>query len=306
MERIFDARNDFSAGLRVSIENLSFFINKNSVFLHGNFCFVRYTPGMKRISRYAPGLNYSDAEPEGKINMFKRPSIVTGGQQRNRTVVGGAIFILAFVLIFWYVGLPMLRFVSLPDQFRLWVNGQGIWGRLVFVGMMILQVFVAIIPGEPLEIGAGYAFGMLEGTLLCLAGAVMGSLLIFLFVRRFGVRAAEIFFSGEKLRSIKFLQNKKHRELLIFLIVLIPGTPKDLLSYFVGLTDMKLSTWLLITAVGRIPSVVTSTIGGDALGMQNYSFAAIALMATLLISGAGLLVYHRICSAHEEKNNGTD
>ena len=99
----------------------------------------------------------------------------------------------------------MLRFVSAPDQFRSWVDDQGIWSRFAFIGMMILQVFVAIIPGEPLEIGAGYAFGMPEGTLLCLAGAVIGSLLTFLFVRSFGVRAVEIFFPWDKLHSLNFL-----------------------------------------------------------------------------------------------------
>ena len=238
--------------------------------------------------------------------MTKKPSELTEKQQKIMAAASGAIFILFLVLVFWYVGIPMLRFVSSPDQFRCWVSEQGIWSRLAFIGMMTLQVFVAIIPGEPMKIGAGYAFGMLEGTLLSLAGAIIGSLLIFLFVRHFGVRAVEIFFPKEKLLSIKFLRNTKRRDLLISLIILIPGTPKDLLSYFVGLTDMKLSTWLLITAVGRIPSLVTSTIGGDALGMQNYSFAVIALLATLGISGVGLLIYHRICSAREERKNGTD
>lgn len=67
----------------------------------------------------------------------------------------------------------MLKFVSEPEKFRAWVDGHGIYGRLAFIGMMVLQVFIAIIPGEPLEIGAGYAFGMWEGTLLCMAGALM-------------------------------------------------------------------------------------------------------------------------------------
>ena len=226
---------------------------------------------------------------------------LSGLSEKQQKIIAGAfifIFILAFVLIFCFAGIPMLRFVSAPDQFRSWVDGQGIWSRFALIGMIILQVFVAIIPGEPLEIGAGYAFGMLEGTLLCLAGAVIGSLLIFLFARSFGVRAVKIFFPGDKLRSLKFLNNAKHRNLLIFIIIFIPGTPKDLLSYFAGLTDMKLSTWIMITAIARIPSVITSTIGGDALGMQNYVFAIIVLLVTLGISGAGLLIYRRICAAN--------
>lgn len=62
-------------------------------------------------------------------------------------------------------------------------------GRIYFLGIQILQVVVAIIPGEPIEMGAGYAFGAVEGTLLCMAGTIIGSMLVYFFVRRFGVKA---------------------------------------------------------------------------------------------------------------------
>ena len=52
---------------------------------------------------------------------------------------------------------------------------------------------------------------------------------------------------------------------LTFVLMTIPGTPKDLLTYFVGLTDMKLGTFLLISLVGRLPSVLSSTVGGHLL-----------------------------------------
>ena len=83
-------------------------------------------------------------------------------------------------------------------------------------------------------------------------------------------------------------------------LFLLPGTPKDLLSYYAGLTDMRLSTWLLICSVGRIPSLITSTVGGDALGLGNYTFAVIVFGITLLLSGAGLLLY-RILSTRRDK-----
>ncbi len=56
---------------------------------------------------------------------------------------------------------------------------------------------------------------------------------------------------------------------------LFPGTPKDLLTYCAGLTHMQLGRWLALSVVGRIPSVITSTIGGDALGAGSYGFAAL-------------------------------
>ena len=221
-----------------------------------------------------------------------------------------AVFILLTCAVAWFVGRPLLAFVSEPERFRAWVDSAGYMGWVYFLGIQILQVFVAIIPGEPVELGAGYAFGAVEGTLLCLAGSVAGSLLIFLFVRCFGVRAVEVFFPPEKINSLRFLHNARRRNALVFLLMVIPGTPKDLLSYFVPLTDMPLRTWLFITTVARIPSIVTSTVGGDALGVQNYVFAIIALGATAAISAAGLLIYRRICRKHDreeaERHGGKD
>lgn len=211
------------------------------------------------------------------------------------------VFILLTLAVAWFVGRPMLRFVSEPERFRAWVDSGGVMSRVWFLGMQLLQVFVAIIPGEPMELGAGYAFGAVEGTLLCLGGTIIGSMAVFFFVKRFGVRAVEIFFPREKIESLRFLRDERRRNTLMFLLILIPGTPKDLLGYFAPLTGMSAWTWLLITSVARIPSIVTSTIGGSALGVQNYVFAGIALGATLLISGAGLLAYRRICRRHEER-----
>lgn len=164
--------------------------------------------------------------------------------------------------------------------------------------MMALQVVGAVIPGEPLEIGAGYTFGAWEGTGLCLLGAVVGSAVVFLLVRLYGVRLVERFFPVEKIRQLRFLKDAHRRDLLMFILCFIPGTPKDLLSYFVGLTDMSLARWLAIVSVARIPSVITSTIGGDALGGQNYRFAVAVFALTVLIGAAGLMVYRRICRAH--------
>ena len=157
------------------------------------------------------------------------------------------------VAIFWFVGRPLIGFVSQPERFRAWVDSHGILGRLAFVGMMMFQVFIAIIPGEPLEIGAGYAFGAIEGTLLCLLATTLSSVVIFLIVKRYGMKFVTLFVSEEKLHSLKFLRDTRRLELLAFLLFFIPGTPKDVLTYVVGLTPMKLRVWVLITAVARIP-----------------------------------------------------
>ena len=211
------------------------------------------------------------------------------------------IFVLFMAAVMWFVGRPIISFVSEPDMFRDWVDGHGIWGRLAFIGMTVLQVVVAIIPGEAFELGAGYAFGAVEGTFLSVIGTTIGSIIIFLLVRKLGVNLVEVFFSVEKIKSIKFLQNEKRRDILFCIIFAIPGTPKDLLSYFVGLTNMRLTTWIFIASFARLPSIITSTVGGDALGEEKYGFMILVLAITLVISIVGVIVYNNFCNKRREK-----
>jgi uncharacterized membrane protein YdjX (TVP38/TMEM64 family) len=163
-------------------------------------------------------------------------------------------------------------------------------------------VLVAFIPGEPVELLAGYAFGVLGGSLLTMAGFLIGSLLIFLLVRRFGVHLVEVFFSREKISELGFLKNPKKVQVLAFILMSIPGTPKDFLSYFAGLTPLTLKQWLRIVVIARLPSLLTSTITGAAAGEENYLLSGIMLAIMLLMSLLGILYYRRLTK--KEQQNG--
>ena len=197
----------------------------------------------------------------------------------------------------------MVRFTSEPERFRDWVDSHGAGARFAYMGMILFQCFIAFVPGEPFEIAGGYAFGTREGTALCVLACSIGSIGIFLLVRRFGVQLVELFFPREKLRSLLFLQTSPKRKLLFLIIYMLPGTPKDLFCYYAGLTDLSFVQWVLICTLGRFPSIITSTVGGDALGDQNYWFAVIVFAVTLLISGAGLLYYQRMVEKHKQDGN---
>ncbi len=203
-----------------------------------------------------------------------------------------AIAVIAYICI--YIGRPLVQFVEEPELFRMWVEHHGILGRLVYMLIVLLQVVIAIIPGEPIEIAGGYAFGAVEGTIMYLGAAMLGSIIVFLLVRRFGYRLLEVFFPREKIESLKILKTNKKRNILFFFIFMIPGTPKDLLCYYAGLTDMKLSTFVIINAIGRLPSLISSTVGGDALGMQSYTAAIAVFAVTMALSVVGYLVYNFI------------
>lgn len=178
------------------------------------------------------------------------------------------------------------------DGFRDYIRSFGSLGPLVLLGLQFLQVFIALIPGELLETAAGYAFGPWMGTLICYVGVGLASTLIFYLTRRYGVRLVEVFASRERINQLRFLNTERKRNNLIFLLYFIPGTPKDLLTYFVGLTDIKLSTFLVLSMIARIPSVLSSTFGGHLLGEQRYLSAAVVYGITGLVSAIGLVGYN--------------
>ncbi len=215
--------------------------------------------------------------------------------RKKRIAAAISLGAVAFMLLIaWAVGRPIVRFVSDPAAFRSWVNAHGIWGRILFLVMQVVQVVIALIPGEPLELGAGYAFGAAEGTALCMLGTAVGSALVFGLVRRWGRPLAELFFTADKLNALPILKNPRRLNALVFLLFLIPGTPKDLLTWAVGLTPIRFGDYFWLTLVARVPSIVTSTVSGSALGEQKYLFAAVAFALTALISAAGLAIYHKL------------
>ncbi len=201
----------------------------------------------------------------------------------------------AVILLSVWAGGPMVRFISQPERFRDWVERSGVWGVLGYCCMVFLQVVVALLPGEPFEIAGGYAFGALWGTALYLAAATAGSMAVFALVRRFGRPLVRLYFPEEKLRLLRFLGTGRKRELLFAFLFLLPGTPKDLMCYFAGLTELRWSVWLLISSLGRLPAAITSTLGGDALGTGNYGIAIAVFVLALAISGGGLWLFQKTC-----------
>jgi len=224
---------------------------------------------------------------------------MTDSQKKRLSIVSIVIFLLFCLGITVYIGIPMVRLASRPEAFRAWVDSFGFWGQLIFICMVVLQVIVALIPGEPLELAAGYAFGAAEGTVLCLTGILIGSWLVFAAVRRFGPKLLEVFFPDREIRRLSFLKNSRSAGVLALILMTIPGTPKDLLSYFAGLTPLSLWQWLGIVTVSRIPSLISSTVSGAAAGERNYMLAGAVFLLTAAVSAMGILYYRKICKEQE-------
>ncbi len=213
-----------------------------------------------------------------------------------------ALIILALVLftaISLYMGRYMLKFISEPDEFRDWIDSFGALAPLAYIFVTMLQIIVPMIPGEPVEMIAGYAFGSLEGTLLCLFAESLAAVIITLLVRKYGRKIVEVFFTKEKIDSMHFLHSTKHKIITFATIYIMPGTPKDLLCYYAGLTDIDLRILLPIVTLGRFPGIITSTLAGDHFGDQKYLSAIMYVFIAGLMSLIGVLIYRKIQKEEE-------
>ena len=223
---------------------------------------------------------------------------------RKQRVLGVVLCILIFAVvgvISYLICRPMLEMSKDPAAFRAYIDEQGIKGYLMLMAAMFLQVVAAVIPGGPFEIAAGYVFGVWKGALIADVAMTLGSLFVFLMVRRFGVKFACLFVSKEKLDSVKFFHDSARRDLLAFIFFLIPGTPKDIFTYVMGFTDMKIPMWIFITFVGRFPAIWLSAMSGDAIGEKNYTAFFIMIAIIVVVCLAGSIFYSIWKKKHDAK-----
>lgn len=187
------------------------------------------------------------------------------------------------------------------DQF---LDGNRLLGVLVIFFVQVVQVLFAFIPGGPMQMVAGALYGGFFGGLILLAGAAAASFIIWSLVSRLGQAAIEAFHdrkSASRLLKIRAFREEKSAETLTWILFLIPGVPKDLLTYFAPLTPMKRGRFILISTIARIPGIFLTTFASSSL--MNGNFWASAALYILMFGGAlaGGWYYRRLHSGQPER-----
>lgn len=219
------------------------------------------------------------------------------------------VMIVALVICYCLFGKKLLAFFEDTDKFKSWLDSFGTTGKIIFVSIRALQTVVKFIPAEPLEIGSGYAYGTFGGMFYCMLGTFLGSLVIIALTKIFGVKVVNVFVSQEQINSLRFLQNKNKLTATLFLIYLIPGTPKDIITYLMGITDYNMVKFMIVTSIARIPSIITSTICGSALEKKSYALSAAVFIGTAILGLIGIMVYNKLEAKYnkqldDSKNDG--
>lgn len=203
------------------------------------------------------------------------------------------IVLIIITIISILISKKILSHFNKPEEFRFWIDSFDILSPLIYTLITSLQILVPLIPGEPMELIAGYAFGTIKGTILCIIAESIGSIIVILLVKKYGRKILEIFFEEEKINSLRILQESKTKEIIFSILFIVPGTPKDLLCYFAGLTSIDTKLLLFLVTIGRLPSIVTSTMLGDSINEGNFKFAIIMFLITISVSIIGIILYNK-------------
>lgn len=198
-----------------------------------------------------------------------------------------AIGVAFCVFMAWLIG----SIAADPSGFARLVDENLPLAATLYALVNTLQVFSAFIPGEPLELVAGYLFGTWGGLAVVSAGLALGEAIVFVAVKRFGPRLVHLFVSQEKLDELSFFQNARKLNVITFLLMFIPGTPKDIVTYIIGLTPMTLATWMGISIPARMFSIVISTVVGAQAAQDNWGLAVLIFAVTCVVSAFGMAYY---------------
>lgn len=175
---------------------------------------------------------------------------------------------------------------------------------LVFIAIQILQVVLAPIPGEATGFIGGYLFGALAGCAYSTVGLTVGSWINFIIGRFLGKQWLRKLIAEEKIRKYDHLL--RHQGLLVVLVMfLVPGFPKDYLCLFLGVSTMPMRVFLLMAMLGRIPGTLMLSLQGALVFEKNYFIFCLVVSVNLL----GLYLVYRYREAiyrWVEKFNGAD
>lgn len=206
----------------------------------------------------------------------------------------GILILLAITAVFLWltfqIGKSLLPLTSDSENLRRFVLKNGAMGYLAFLGIQMLLGFLPV-PIELTTIAGGYAFGAPQATLLTILAMILSTTLIFYFTKLCGQKLLNLFFSPAQQRRVLIFRDEKVRSTVTWIVYLIPGTPKRLFTFSAGLVPQSFESFLFISIVARIPTILACTFGGHALEQQDYKLAVAIFSAISFACLTGFVTY---------------
>ena len=211
--------------------------------------------------------------------------------------------IVALAIIFW----PELRKIAEPDGMQELIGqirASGPWGPLVLFGIQIIQVMLGFVPSEVIAIITGIIYGPWLGTLIVIGGCAVGTTIVFLIVRKLGAPFVRSIVPEKLIRRINRFEQSERFYLIVFILFLIPGIPKDVVTYIVPLSSIGLGPFVAVATLGRLPEMFAVVYAAHDIANGNYIQAILIFAVTAVIAIVGVLIYNRTIG--RDKAEATD
>ena len=183
------------------------------------------------------------------------------------------------ILLLILVGIPIFLLITMRDS----ILSTEYWAslperlanhkKLSFIILILLQmaqIVISVLPGQPIQLAGSYLYGVFGGYIISLIGAVLGSIITYYIAGFLGRDALHVVFGEERVNDYVHKLNSSKAYLIIFLIYLIPGIPKDIVSYVAGVSEVRARPFILISTIGRTPGVLGSLLIGKFIKDGNY------------------------------------
>lgn len=220
---------------------------------------------------------------------------------RNRRVavlVALLVFVGIVGVLALLFGRDVLAFLTDGRRVQEQVDRMGPLAPVVFGALVVIQEVTVLVPSEPLELAAGYAFGFWKGSLIYLAASVVGCIAIIAVVRFGGDRVLELILTSKRRAQLARLREAQKFDLAILVCFFIPGVPKDLMAYLVAFAGMRPVHLVAITTAGRLPSVLAVTLASSFAAAGDWRATALVFGITAVAVVVGVLLYHRFKRHH--------
>lgn len=216
------------------------------------------------------------------------------------------LIIAAIVLMVQYYSKIVLVFKDI-ESIKGIILGYGNYSFIIYIALQIVQIVIFFIPGDIMQISAGFIFGPIRGFLLSFLGICLGTSVVFFISRRLGKPFVNKIVSEKdtwiihKLEKFKEhpMKDKKLKK-IVFFTYLIPGIPKDILGYICGVSEIKYKDFIIYSSIARIPALFVSSFFGHKLSFDNWKLLAIIAIISGIVIVISIITGKKIISSIDD------
>jgi uncharacterized membrane protein YdjX (TVP38/TMEM64 family) len=262
---------------------------------------IKPEPKPEQASELAEQESESAENPDMKSD--EEPDTEPNGQPKKRVSSADKLKffgLVAFFLLMIAASIAGISYINSVGTETLLVDLEqaikdaGPFGVIICLLLQFIQVVVAFVPGEVVQLAIGYMYGTVWGGIITVCGALISSIFVFYLARKLGAPFVQSMIGNKDSKRMRFLRNSKNIDSLVLILYLIPGLPKDLFTYVFPLTDIKPSAFFVLSTIARMPAIFASTFVSASFRSGDYVQMAIVAVIFGVLGVLGIIFNQKI------------